>query len=107
MTIPDAEKRLGVRLDMVMVASVDQVLAKMKHDVEEKVILSTKEEFYKWIVQYVDMEGYPTKASAEFKEANISDLVFSIIASVLFDFKQNTGRVIRLEREKESPLEMV
>lgn len=53
------------------------------------------------IVEHLDVEGYPTEAYQSFKEANVSDLVYSIIVPIIFEFRSRTGREgVRLEREK-------
>lgn len=57
-----------------------------------------KERVYDRIVENAEFEGYPTEASADFKEAKVSDLV---LYTILSDFRHKTGRKIRLEREKE------
>jgi len=64
-------------------------------------ILRIKEKVYYNIVEYLDIEGYPTEANQSFKEANVSDLVYSIISPIIFEFRSRTGRKgVRLEREK-------
>jgi len=60
-----------------------------------------KKRVYRRILEYIEIEGYPTEASASFKESNVSDLVYSIISPILSDFRRKTGRKLRLEREKE------
>ncbi|KAI5807940.1 hypothetical protein DFH27DRAFT_607628 [Peziza echinospora] len=62
---------------------------------------SIKKRVYRRILEYIQIEGYPTEASAGFKESNVSDLVYSIISPILSDFRRKTGRKLRLEREKE------
>ncbi|RPB15816.1 hypothetical protein P167DRAFT_542534 [Morchella conica CCBAS932] len=64
-------------------------------------ILKTKEKVYDGIVEHLEIEGYPTEANPDFKEANISDLVYITLHPILFDFKRKTGRTVRLLREKE------
>ncbi|KAF8423831.1 hypothetical protein EV426DRAFT_711069 [Tirmania nivea] len=77
MTIQESEKRLGVRLNEAIAVPVDRI------PVEEKVILSSKEEVYEQIVRYLDIEGYPTEASADFKEAKVSDLVSVLFTDII------------------------
>jgi len=62
---------------------------------------SCKKRVYRRILEYIEIEGYPTEASAGFKETKVSDLVYSIISPILSDFRRKTGRKLRLEREKE------
>ena len=64
-------------------------------------VLNTKEEVYKGIVRYLDLEGYPTELNPDFNEANIGDLVYATIEPILTAFKCKTGRNIRLLRGKE------
>ena len=59
-----------------------------------------KKRVYDGIVEHIEIEGYPTEADPDFKEANINDLVHIIIHAILSDFKRNTGQNIRLRREK-------
>lgn len=51
-------------------------------------------------MEYLEAEGYP-EAEADFKEANINDLVYGIISPIIADFRRKTGRNLRLRREKE------
>lgn len=71
-----------------------------KHSLKETDAIKAK--FYDRIVKCLANEGYPTEASADFKEANVSDFVYAIIGPILFDFGQKTERKrLRLVREKE------
>ncbi|KAF8418620.1 hypothetical protein EV426DRAFT_618912 [Tirmania nivea] len=97
MSIRQAEKRLGFRLESVKAVPVDKVLVKQSC----KEMDAIKEKVYDRLVEYLDIEGYPTEASADFKEAKVSDLIYSTLAPILARFKHNTGRDIRLEREKD------
>ncbi|KAF8534429.1 hypothetical protein BDD12DRAFT_809376 [Trichophaea hybrida] len=99
MSIRETEKRLGIRIDELRAVPVDQMLANAKHIL--KGTDTIKEKVYDRIVEYLEIEGYPTEASADFKEAKVSDLVLYIIGPILSDFWRKTGRKIRLEREKE------
>lgn len=53
------------------------------------------------IVQYLEMEGYPTESNADFNETSVSDLVLYTIGPILSGVRRYTGRNIRLRREKE------
>lgn len=53
------------------------------------------------IVQYLDIEGYPTEGNSDFNEANVSDFVLYIIGPILSGFRRKTGWNVRLRREKE------
>jgi len=105
MTILDAEKRLGFRIDGLKGTPVAKMLANEKDNFDGEggdAILRTKEEVYDNIIKYLDIERYPKEANPSFKEANISDLVYAIISPIIFEFRCRTGRKeIRLEREKE------
>jgi len=105
MSIRDAEKRLGVRIAALRATPIDTMLAKPKHslgraDVNKETVDAVKAVVYDQILQYIDIEGYPTEADPDFKEANMSDLVFSTIGPVLRSVRK-MGRDIRLTREKE------
>lgn len=80
--------------------TVDTMLVNAKHSLGWAGAI--KEKVYDRIVECLANEGYPTEASADFKEANISDFVYAIIGPILFDFGQKTERKRpRLVREKE------
>ncbi|KAF8465986.1 hypothetical protein BDZ91DRAFT_726081 [Kalaharituber pfeilii] len=65
----------------------------------QNAIIMTKEEVYKQIVRYLNVEGYLLDPNME---ANINDLFFSIISPIIDDFKRRTGRnKISLLREKQ------
>ncbi|KAF8428239.1 hypothetical protein EV426DRAFT_714443, partial [Tirmania nivea] len=56
-----------------------------------------KEKVYDRIVEYLDIEGYPTEVNRYFKEANISSLVLYTIGPILNRVRK-MGRNIRLTR---------
>ncbi|KAL7271813.1 hypothetical protein RUND412_005401 [Rhizina undulata] len=64
-------------------------------------ILPVKEKVYDGLVGQLEIEGYPSEADPDFKEANINDLVIFIMHPSLRYFKRQTGRDLRLRREKE------
>ncbi|KAF8453423.1 hypothetical protein BGX38DRAFT_1298016 [Terfezia claveryi] len=99
MTIREAEQRLQIWIDELQEVPVDMILA--KPSIERLDMNEMKEKVYRPILEYIDMEGYPTEASIGYKEAKISDLVLYTIGPILSDFKRKTRRKIRLEREKE------
>ncbi|KAF8538993.1 hypothetical protein BDD12DRAFT_883625 [Trichophaea hybrida] len=83
---------------------VERMLAEARYKPEGEdfnAILETKEKVYEKMVRYLKIEGNPSEANADFKEANINDLVYVTIHPILFDFTCRTGRDIRLLREKE------
>ncbi|CCX32304.1 hypothetical protein FPQ18DRAFT_377202 [Pyronema domesticum] len=64
-------------------------------------ISKTKDKVYE-ILGYLDIECYPSEADANFKVANVNDLVYATISPILIDFKRRVGRnSIQLLREKE------
>jgi len=82
--------------------SVGAMLAKFKDRVEMSFdTLNTKNKIYERITDYLEAEGYPTQANVDFKEANINDLVYTILSTIVADFRRKTGRNMRLRREKE------
>ncbi|KAF8449873.1 hypothetical protein BGX38DRAFT_1186766 [Terfezia claveryi] len=97
MTIPEAEKRLGVRLDELETVSIVEVLGRHKSEVGDGI----KEKVYERILEYLKFEGYPTEARVGYKEVKVSDLVLYTIGPILSEFRDRVGRKIRLEREKE------
>ena len=63
-------------------------------------ILQIKEKIYEHIAEVLVCEGYPTESTENFKEANITDLVFTIIVPMIAAFRTRMGRKLRLRREK-------
>ncbi|KAF8416263.1 hypothetical protein EV426DRAFT_433046 [Tirmania nivea] len=100
MTIAQAEERLNIRLDEVPVISVDEMLATVKHTVKKADVDAMKEKLHERLVEHIEGEGYPTEANLEFKESNVSVLVYTIVLPIVTDFRRKTGRNIRLTREK-------
>ena len=96
--------QLGFWIDELKGTPVAKMLINGKDNFGEEVrgaILRTKEKVYSNIVEYLDIKGYPTEANQSFKEASVSDLVYSIISPIIFEFRSRTGRKgVRLEREK-------
>ena len=102
MSKEEAEKRLGVRMKHVEVVPTAIMLANAQNIMEADAVKQTKERVYQRILEYLQVEGYPTEVTKSFKEANINDLIFTIVSPVLFDFIRTTGRVgMQLERERE------
>ncbi|KAF8424069.1 hypothetical protein EV426DRAFT_707822 [Tirmania nivea] len=92
MTISEAEYGLNIELDEIPTVHIDRMLAVHSRNA----MTAIKEKVNDWIVEYLDIEGYPTEVSADSKEATNSDLV---IGPILAGFKHKTRRKIRLERE--------
>ncbi|KAG0633431.1 hypothetical protein HOY80DRAFT_991622 [Tuber brumale] len=104
--LAEAEERLGFRfMDFESHGiSVSHMLVEAKPEIEglgKDQVQETKEKVYDQIVQFIECEGYPTESDEGFKEPNINDLVFSILAPIVTDFRCKTGRNICLLREKQ------
>ena len=99
-TRAQAEQRLNILLHEIPVMLVDKMLAtgmqNLKTDVD-----AMKEKIYERLLEFIEAEGYPTEANAEFKEANISELVYGILAPIIRDIRHKTRSTIQLSREKE------
>ncbi|KAI5839542.1 hypothetical protein DFP73DRAFT_208344 [Morchella snyderi] len=104
MSMEDANKRLGFRMDTLTGIPVERMLAEAQHRLEEEkaFLKKIKKRVYHRIVEFLETEGYPTEANPNFKEASINDLVFATIVPIIAAFRRTTGRNnIRLEREKQ------
>ncbi|KAA8897860.1 hypothetical protein FN846DRAFT_224806 [Sphaerosporella brunnea] len=106
MSLSNAQKRLGFtfRTFGAQAIQVDHMLAEAKGGIEGPEmdsIQKVKEKVYDVMLDHLEIEGYPTEADPDFKEANVSDLVLHIISPVLANFKRTTGRKVALLREKE------
>jgi len=97
MTPAAAEERLRINFQKLLSEAipVSQMLAeahlgiKSTSDIEstrEDAIKRTKERVWGRIVEYLNIEGYPTEASPDFKRANVNDLILYIIGPILWDF---------------------
>ncbi|KAL0633576.1 hypothetical protein Q9L58_007536 [Maublancomyces gigas] len=100
MTIPEAEDRLGIALAL-RGTPVKTMLEGKSINAGKEGILQVKEKVYDSLVRQIEIEGYPTEADPDFKEANITDLVILIMHPILRYFRQQTGRDLHLRREKE------
>ncbi|KAG0137541.1 hypothetical protein HOY82DRAFT_535565 [Tuber indicum] len=87
----EAEKRLGFRQILAEVKSVIEGL--MKDEVRE-----TEKNIYDRLVELFHVEGHPTESNEDFKEANVNDLVLTIIVPIGMAFKSKTGRDLHLHR---------
>lgn len=104
MSMEDANKRLGFRMDTLTGIPVERMLAEAQHRLEEEkaFLEKIKKRVYHRIVKFLETEGYPTEGNPNFKEASINDLVFATIVPIIAAFRRNTRRNnIRLEREKQ------
>ncbi|KAG0634876.1 hypothetical protein HOY80DRAFT_1025481 [Tuber brumale] len=105
-TLAEAEKRLGFMfMDFERQGiSASQMLAEAKPEIEglrKDQVQETKEKVYHHILEFLECEGYPTESVEDFQEANINDLVFTILAPIVADFRRKTGRNFSLLREKQ------
>lgn len=102
MTIAQAEERLGFRIRSLKGIPVQRMLANANEGESPDAILTTKEKVYDHILEYLQIEGYPTEGDPDFKESNINHLVYATISPILRDFICRTGRVtVQLRSEKE------
>jgi len=104
----DAERRLGVDMETLdnEAIPVSEMLAEAGYTIEEnnEEIQEVKRQVYKAILQYLDLEGYPTETNPDYTETNVSDLVLYILGPLVSYFKRKHVQVgwdIRLRREKE------
>jgi hypothetical protein len=67
---------------------------------ENTIIKETKKEVYHNIVDHLEVEGYPSQSRSDFKELNISDLVYATIIPIISDFKRQTRCTLRFQREE-------
>ena len=100
MTIPEAEKMLGAKLTLRTIP-VKTMLEGTRCLLGKDRISKAREEIYDSLVGYLEIAGYPSEADPDFKEANINNLVLFTIYPIQRFFKHNTGRILRLRREKE------
>lgn len=97
-TTEEAEKRLGFRLEKLQSEAlpIEKIIGHKNLN-----LLDLKSKVYERIVEYLDVEGYPTMASDDFKEININDLVYTVLAPVISNYKSSTSKPMRLLRKKE------
>ncbi|KAF8420079.1 hypothetical protein EV426DRAFT_613370 [Tirmania nivea] len=106
-TIAEAEKRLGFRLDLLDEIPVGEMLGTAASDNREEALEAekfkeVKEEVYRLMVRYLRIERKPMEADADFKEDNINHLVFSILSPIVEDFMLKNNRPdLRLRTQKE------
>ncbi|CUS10967.1 unnamed protein product [Tuber aestivum] len=105
-SMPDAQKRLGFRFRDFEEDGmpVSQMLAETKPQIEglsNDQIQQIKQTVFNNMVQFIQVEGYPTESDENFKEANVNDLVLLTIFPILAAFRCETGHKVELLREKE------
>ena len=100
------EKRIGITMmDLAKIAiTPEDMLVKARYSLGEgsdaDLIKPTKDEVYKRIVQYLYVD-VSLMDRLRFMEANVNDLVLSIIIPIIYDFKCRTGRNVTPFREKQ------
>ena len=55
---------------------------------------------YGRIVDYTEGKGYPYGENEDFTEANVDDVVYCILISIVSAFRRKPWRYVRLMREK-------
>ncbi|KAG0632804.1 hypothetical protein HOY80DRAFT_731632 [Tuber brumale] len=100
MTIREAEKRLGIRLNMPG-TPLKRILEEKSSLLGPDTILKVKRRIYQNMVDYLEAGGYPTEADPDFKEANISVIVAATIYPIIAQFKRETKRALHISYEKE------
>ncbi|KAF8446507.1 hypothetical protein BGX38DRAFT_1271102 [Terfezia claveryi] len=104
MTREQSERRLGITIFELLKKAkpLEKVLRLGEPEVKYN-LQDTREKVYGRIVEYLEVEGYPM-TTPDFKEANISDLVFTILSPIILDFGHKSNRAgtgMMLVREKE------
>ena len=95
-----AEGRLGFRIRSLKGIPVEQMLASASYCCEG--LQELKEKVHDRILEYVQVEGYPTEGDSEFQESSVNHLVYTIISPILRNFINKTGRdCVQLRTEKE------
>ncbi|RPB18438.1 hypothetical protein L211DRAFT_871808 [Terfezia boudieri ATCC MYA-4762] len=90
MTIPEAEKRLGVEFTLRAI-TVKKMVEGKSALLGKDSISKIKKKVYDNLVGYLEIEGYPSEVDPDFKEANITDLVLFAIYPILCCFKHDTA----------------
>ncbi|RPB28869.1 hypothetical protein L211DRAFT_243864 [Terfezia boudieri ATCC MYA-4762] len=96
-TIAEAEKRLGLRLDLLDEIPVGEMLGtaaseKREGALEAEKFKGVKEEVYRLLVRYLQIEEKPAEADADFEEDNINHLIFSILSPIVEDVMLKNDR---------------
>ncbi|KAG0642387.1 hypothetical protein HOY80DRAFT_1134579 [Tuber brumale] len=100
MTISEAEKRLGLRLNIRGIP-VKRMLEGKRALLPPDTILELKRRIYQYLVTYMAVRGYPIEATADSTKATINDIVFFTISPIIAQFIDETKQNLRLVREKE------
>ena len=96
-TASQANKKLGFRVGSLKGISVGSMLANEQCEGLEEI----KEKVYDRILEYIEIEGYPTEGVPDFKQSSINHLVYSIISPIIRNFRRKSGRQsVQLRSEK-------
>lgn len=96
MTRPKIEKKSNFSIRSMKGKSVETKLEALGIDG----IQATKEKVYDCMLEYVEVEGYPSEEDS--KEASINHLVCSILYPIILNFRWISGRQgTQLRSEKE------
>ena len=97
-SVAPAQQRLGFMIEDVKAVAYDTMSV---HTYNVEGVNQVKLKVYEWILQVLEIEGYPDEPNTYFKEENVSDLVLGILIPVLMFMRKQTGRRLRLTREQE------
>ncbi|KAF8472484.1 hypothetical protein BDZ91DRAFT_790371 [Kalaharituber pfeilii] len=87
-------------LDLLKGIPVENMLANAQYNREG--LEEVKEKVYDRILEYIEIEGYPTEGVLDFKESNINHLIYSIISPIIRNFRTLTRRLnIQFRSENE------
>ena len=107
MDMQETEKRLGLMFHEFEkhAISTSQMLADVKPEIKglgEEQVERAKENIFNSIVDLIKIQGYPTESNDNFNKASVNDLVFFILLPIYTAFRRETGRELRLQREKDT-----
>jgi len=106
----ETERRLGFLMESfedsgmsvaTMLADANLNTKKKIQGLEAGVVQSTKETVYERILEYLQVEGYPSELNDDFTESNVNDLVYTVVVPIISAFRQKTHHQLRLKREKQ------
>lgn len=102
-SMPAAEERLKITLPELtrQAIPVAEMLAKTGYILEDGnlFLVRIKDRVYNRILDHLEGEGYPLESYMFFREANINDLVYSIVITIIAEFKRKSGLLnLQLQR---------
>ena len=98
MDLKQAENILGLVMDNIHTVTVGAVLKQLNYQ-KMDFITQTRDEVRRQIVKFLDVEGFPG-IDYETKEANINNIVYAILSTIVYDVRKNTGRTqLHIHRE--------